>query len=533
MRRRLFILSALLTTSLATHALAQAKSLDDLVLAIVNGEEITRRHLVARLLEYQGEDALQRMTQRVLLAQAAKKANVTVSDAEADKKLDEVKAQFRSEADFRTLLTKNRLSEKQYREEVRQTLMLQKVALKENPISDEDLQQFEVRLTIAGDKATAEKWVQELNNGGNFGEIATARSQDPGTRKTAGRMRPFLKIEMVDLWKAIDSQKLKPGAYTKTPVQLPDTTWAVVKLERIVRASAASAAERDRLVALVTRERMEQWLDQARKKADIKTFPLAQGVVATVNGEPVQRDQLVSRLLEYQGDEALELMINRALLLQAAKRSGVQVTDEETKKKLAELRASYKKPEEFQAFLTRSNMSEKVFHDQVKYTLLMERVVLKESPVTEADLTRYDARMMLAPSRNAALEWINELDGGKDFGRLAEERSLDEQGRISGGRMRPFLKTEMLDVWRALDEQKVKPGTYTKTPVLLTDANWGIIKLEGVLPASELKPEERKRLTAQITDYRVTQWLAQTLSTAKSGGKISRPVPLSAAVIGK
>ena len=52
---------------------------------------------------------------------------------------------------------------------------------------------------------------------------------------------------------------------------------------------------------------------------------------------------------------------------------------------------------------------------------------------------------------------------------MASERSTDPAGKMAGGKMQPFLKVEMLDVWRAINEQGLKPAQFTKTPVLLTD----------------------------------------------------------------
>src|SRR4051812_7843020 len=52
-------------------------------------------------------------------------------------------------------------------------------------------------------------------------------------------------------------------------------------------------------------------------------------VLATVNGEPITQDALVQRLLASQGKSTLEVMINRMLVNQEAKRLGIRVTDAE------------------------------------------------------------------------------------------------------------------------------------------------------------------------------------------------------------
>jgi hypothetical protein len=96
--------------------------------------------------------------------------------------------------------------------------------------------------------------------------------------------------------------------------------------------------------------------------------------------------------------------------------------------------------------------------------------------------------------------------------------------------MAPFVKIQLLDVWRGLTEQKVTAGTYTKKPLLLTDNSWVIVKLERTIPAAETPAPQREQLRALITNYRVNMWLTQTLSAAQSGGKISRPVALATVI---
>jgi foldase protein PrsA len=272
----LAVLPALAAVLAAGPVFAQAKSVDDIVVANVNGEEITRRQLVARLIEYQGDDALDKMINRSLVLQAAKKLAVTVTDAEVDTKVQEIRKQFKNDDDFQAVLTRSNLTPKQHRDEVRFTLLLQKVALKESPVTDEDVQLYNIRMIIAPDKKTGETWVKELDGGADFGQMASQRSLDPAGKMAQGKMRPFLKVEMLDIWRAISEQGLKAGQFTKTPVLLTDNNWAVIKLDEITPAAKQSGVERERATTLITRYRMDIWLTQARNLAKItRPVPLA------------------------------------------------------------------------------------------------------------------------------------------------------------------------------------------------------------------------------------------------------------------
>jgi hypothetical protein len=75
----------------------------------------------------------------------------------------------------------------------------------------------------------------------------------------------------------------------------------------------------------------------------------------------------------------------------------------------------------------------------------------------------------------------------------------------------------MLDLWRAIDSQKLKPGTYTKQPVLLTDNSWILLKLENILPVGNASEAEKQRLRDTVARYRVEQWLSQARANAKFG----------------
>jgi hypothetical protein len=493
---------------------AQNRSLDDLVLASVNGEQITRRQLVARLVEYRGEDSLDRMINRAILFQEAKRLGLAVTDAEVEAKLAELQRKFKSDTDYRTFLERSRLTEKQLGEEFRNTVLLQKVALKEEPLKDSELEQYDVSILMAPDRPTAEKWIKDLEKA-DFYQLASSRNTDPALKRAGGRLKPFLSIEMLDVTKAINEQKLKPKTYTRTPVQL-GKEWGIIRLERVIPVAEAGL-ERDRLTAAMISYRVDQWVTRARSKAKVEKKPLSEAVVAVVNGEPLARKQLVARLLEFHGQEALEQMVNRTLLLQSAKAAGVAVTDAEAEKKFQEIRSKYKEPEAFQAFLVRSNLTEKHLRDEARYTALMEKVALKESPITEADLQRYEVRLIVAPDLIAAENWVKELNDGADFAAMALERSADPAGRQSAGSIRPFLKIEMLDLWRAIDSQKLKPGTYTKQPVLLTDNSWILLKLENILPVGNASEAEKQRLRDTVARYRVEQWLSQARANAKFG----------------
>ncbi len=85
------------------------------------------------------------------------------------------------------------------------------------------------------------------------------------------------------------------------------------------------------------------------------------------------------------------------------------------------------------------------------------------------------ARHILVPSEEEAVQAIKDLDAGAKFEEIAAKRSSGPNAR-SGGDLGWFLKDEMIPAFSDV-AFKMKPGTYSKTPVK-TELGWHVIKLE-------------------------------------------------------
>jgi peptidyl-prolyl cis-trans isomerase C len=85
------------------------------------------------------------------------------------------------------------------------------------------------------------------------------------------------------------------------------------------------------------------------------------------------------------------------------------------------------------------------------------------------------ARHILVPSEEEAVQAIKDLDAGQKFEDIAKKRSSGPNAQV-GGDLGWFLKDEMIPAISDI-VFKMKPGTYTKTPVK-TDLGWHVIKVE-------------------------------------------------------
>jgi len=242
-------------------------------------------------------------------------------------------------------------------------------------------------------------------------------------------------------------------------------------------------------------------------------------VVAMVNNEPITREMLVKRVLAYYGSANLEAMVNQTLVRQAAERENITVSEKEIDDRVGQLKSMMRTPEMFGQWLHDSGLTEQHYRDQVRYTLLTEKLVLKQHPISDSDFERIRARILLVQTEPEAREILQQLKQGADFIQLAREKSIDKDTAEAGGLLPDFLRVDYPEMWQAL--AGVKPGELSK-PVKL-GANFAILKLEERLPASTLEAPQRERDRQRLLNYRMNAWL----DGVRKQAKISYPVPVN------
>ncbi len=189
---------------------------------------------------------------------------------------------------------------------------------------------------------------------------------------------------------------------------------------------------------------------------------------AIVNGAPITKGELLSRLLADFGEETLKQLITLRLLEQEAEKEGIVIPEAEVQKRFEELRA---KREELSKQLGRGKLSDLTLRDEAKRLLLLERLVSKRVEVTEKELRdfytrhflrynrpeRVQIREIIVPTFAEAQEIYRQLLRtpasrlADEFERLAKERSV-----ISGA-MGEFTYLELPEEMR-LPLQRAKPN---------------------------------------------------------------------------
>ena len=291
-------------------------------------------------------------------------------------------------------------------------------------------------------------------------------------------------------------------------------------------------------------------------------------VVATVNGEPIQRSEVEKLYRDNLGNNKeastkeqaeatrlgyLKQLIDEEMLQQAAKKMNLVASDEEVDAKLAEMKAPYTQ-EEFDKRLQAASLSLNELRVQIRRNLTSEKLMNKEVNsrinITDADVSNfYNANKaqfnFIEPKYNIAdivvtsqpaparqgtnlqnskagddtearkkIAMIhNRLESGEDFATLASNLSENTNDASNGGNMgfvpESSLRSQPPPIFAAIS--RLQPGQITDViPILApgakTPVGYAIYKLIEKEPAGQ----------RELNDPRVQQDIRQQLRDNRS-----------------
>ncbi|HLE88190.1 MAG TPA: peptidylprolyl isomerase, partial [Candidatus Brocadiaceae bacterium] len=191
---------------------------DKNIVAIVNGQKITRQELYNLLTDTYGEDALDVLIRRTLIYQTAQKENISVSNSEIELKLktivnNEIDAsmqayRIKDRKDFENELAKNGISlaqveekiSKKMRKQAELEILTEKIIAKTITLTEEELQKaydqvygekIEASQIVFKTRREAEDVLKKLKSGADFATLAKNESIDRASAIRGGKMLPF------------------------------------------------------------------------------------------------------------------------------------------------------------------------------------------------------------------------------------------------------------------------------------------------------------------------------------------------------
>ncbi len=257
--------------------------------------------------------AMRFLVQRCEFNQKAEDLGLTISNADVDKQLATIKAQYfgtkgtcdtTCEKKYQAQIAKQNLTEAQVRDDVRASVVQNKIYAKVTDgvtVSDKEIadyykknkQQYvqpesrDVRHILVKKKALADQLYQQLKNGGNFAALAKKYSQDPGSKATGGKLTiskgrqvpEFDKVAFVlkvnELSKPVKTQYGWHIIQALTPIKKASTTPL----------SQVRAAIKQQLIQQKKQDAMKKWVDDTTKSfAGKTTFQVGYTPPATTTG---------------------------------------------------------------------------------------------------------------------------------------------------------------------------------------------------------------------------------------------------------
>jgi len=240
------------------------------------------------------------------------------------------------------------------------------------------------------------------------------------------------------------------------------------------------------------------------------TTPQSQ-TLAVVNGQAITRQELAQACLSRYGNEVLEAMLNRFLILNACKKHNITVTQQEIDGEIQHMAAKFGLSVDRYLSLLKEERKidpEQYGRDIVWPTLALRKLAATEIQVTQEEVNRTieselgeRVKVRMISLENAAeAQRVHQLAlaNPDDFGRLAKELSKDRNSAGGWGLIPPVRR----HVGNPIVEQAVfalQPGQIS--PVVEAEKQFLIFRCETRIPATQIKPEDLADAEQRVVDH--------------------------------
>ncbi|MCA9122652.1 MAG: peptidylprolyl isomerase [Planctomycetaceae bacterium] len=457
------------------------------VMAVVNGQQITREELANECLQRYGKDVLESIVNKHLIWQACQKYNIAITDGDVENEIEQMASKFGLPKDrWLTMLERERdITADRYRREIIwPTLALRRLANEQIDVTEDELKKaFEseygpkvkVRMISVSSRAKAEDIRKHaLANPAKFGDLAKEFSEDANTAAARGIIPPIRKhIGYPEVEQTAFA--LKEGEISQViPVanqhlilmcekHLPESYVASTQMDQIqtqlrdqIRDGKLRTAATDIFKKLQDESQVVNVYNDARLQQQMP------GIAATINGRQIPTQQLIDECLTRHGKEVLEGEINRRMLLQELQKHRKTVADAAVHEEIARAADSYGYVKadgspDIDAWLKTVTENDSVtvelyVRDAVWPSVALKQLVGERVEVSDDDLQKgfesnYGERVevlaiVLANQRQANEVWDMARHNPTEqfFGELASQYSIEPVSRANLGKVPPIRK---------------------------------------------------------------------------------------------
>ncbi len=456
------------------------------ILAVINGEQITREQIATACLDRFGEPVLESLINKQLVFNECQAQNILITEQDVNDEIRDKAASFGFTAEryMDLICTQRKLTADRYKNDfVWQELALRRLAQNEIRIDPEDLRkqmEFEfgpkvqIREIVAENRQRAEQLLAEVRSAPeSFGQMAKLNSLNPNSAAVKGLLPPIAK-------NAVDPQ-MEQLVFSMQPGDISDVLevagqFLIIKCERIFPAVEIASSD---LPAV--QERMLQEMSKAKlTDAAAKLFERLQqkvqivnvynnpelrqqmpGVAATVDGQRILLADIAEECIARFGSPMLTAEINRMILQQELKARNLQVTQQDITEEITRAaeadgytRQDGVDVEGWIAYMTGDDPSrtDSLVADTVWPTCALKKLVASSVQITDEDLRKgfeanYGERVevlaiVFRDQRLAQRTWQMAAANPTEeyFGQLANQYSIDPASQSNFGQIPPIQR---------------------------------------------------------------------------------------------
>jgi foldase protein PrsA len=248
---------------------------------------------------------------------------------------------------------------------------------------------------------------------------------------------------------------------------------------------------------------------------------LPEGVIATVNGEPIAESEWLTTMKRFHGASVLDVMIRHKIVHQQAARRGITMTDDEVQALVDKAAGSAGGIENLTAELADNGETIQDYREVLKTEALLRKMVEDTVTVTDEEVRKVyleqhgrkaQVQAMVVSTQSEAEQTVAKARSGADFGMLAFAGSVDPYTARSYGHL-PVPITEGFfpkPIGNLVITEPIAETIFTMKPGQVTDPIQGyeqkfyIFKVLEVAPALEVKFDVvKEQVRAQAMEYRI------------------------------
>ncbi len=559
----------------ASSAIAQNQSAADAgtapadqqmrIMAVVNGEQISRDALASETMRRFGEMVIESMINNQLILEQCEAQGIAVTPRDVTAELEQRAGKFGMSIEkYIELIGRERgVDENKLRNDIIWSeLALRRLASTQTEAPDEEIQsrlesefgpKVQVRAIALDDPQKAQQvHAAAVANPEQFSRLALDYSIDPNSASVGGLLPP--------LRRSMGEPQLEEAAFALETGEVSDVLqiadqYVILKCERRYPASELSEEQ-----AVMARQRIAGELREGRLgDAAARLFQTMQeqseiinvindparrqqmpGVAAIVNGRQITMDTVSEECLTRFGRDVLQSEINRSLISQRLREEGLAVADEDLQREMSRAAVAYGFiTAEGKADLNRwiemvtENESSKIeiyVQDEVWPTVAMKKIVSRNVQVSDEDMQKgFEANfgprvqclaIVLDDQRNAQRVW--EMAKGNQteryFGELAHQYSIEPASRANYGEVPPLQRHGGRQVLE--DEAfRLKPGEISG--LVPVGKNWVLLWCKGrTTPVVQEFDAVKDELYADILEKKMRIAMAEEFERLQTTAQI-------------